>query len=228
MSDGHQRDGQARMNQPQVSLLERLHSDRIHALVLPLKDHSTVGRRQTWQRVLSHYLSCRPADLPIHYSATGKPELLNSPLDFSISHTQHLLVALFSLEGPVGIDLESSHRRLPWKKLAARFFASEEAAFLAAAASEDEMRRTFLQFWTRKEAFVKATGEGIADQLKHFRVDQEQLQRLVNEEWLESQDWSLQTLDLGTDWICSAALPRSWADHKIPIILGDQCPELKT
>jgi len=201
-----------------LSLLKRLQVDRIHAVLLPAESNTTEGRRNLWQHLLSRYLDCSPAELPLHYSATGKPELRPPTFDFSISHTQDRLVVLLSLEGPVGIDLESLHRQLPWQKLAERFFCPEEAATLAAAPSDEARRQAFLRLWTRKEAFVKATGKGIADQLKTFRVDQERLQIFSAGQWQESREWSIQNLEMGDEWICSVAVPRSLAGREIPVL----------
>ena len=101
--------------------------------------------------------------------AFGKPALAEAcagcGLRFNISHT-HGFVACAIARDEVGVDVEASDRRTNFA-IADRFFAPEEAQ-LVNAASGERQRILFFRFWTLKEAFIKATGEGLRRPLDSF------------------------------------------------------------
>lgn len=92
----------------------------------------------------------------------GKPGLLEEPgLHFNLTHSGDYAAVVFSSE-EVGIDLE--HFRENGGKIAARFFAEEECAYL----KEHPDASSFTRIWTRKESYVKATGQGIKTPFPSF------------------------------------------------------------
>lgn len=101
----------------------------------------------------------------------GKPELdpaHNLPwLRFSLSHTSSLVACALAAEDDIGLDVEDLSRREAGPGLAERYFAPSEAALLAAL-PQPARHAAFLRIWTLKEAYVKATGEGIATGLDSF------------------------------------------------------------
>lgn len=104
----------------------------------------------------------------IGYTLEGKPFFINNPnQEFSISHTKtHIAVALHNK--PIGIDIESIREYK--SAIAQRFLHPQEAIFLATLNNKDLQNRAFTQLWTLKEAYVKCTGEGIANNLKTFQI----------------------------------------------------------
>ncbi|WP_159992806.1 4'-phosphopantetheinyl transferase superfamily protein [Roseomonas sp. 18066] len=103
--------------------------------------------------------------------AAGKPEvdpaLGRSWLRFSISHCRSLVACAVAATDDVGLDVEAMARPALTPGLADRFFAPKEAAMLRAL-PEAEQASAFLQIWTLKESFVKATGHGIGLGLERF------------------------------------------------------------
>lgn len=101
----------------------------------------------------------------------GKPELAPEHgmpwLRFNLSHTRNLVACAVTATDDVGLDVEDLGRREAGAGIAERFFAPSEAAMIAALPRE-ERHEAFLRIWTLKEAFVKATGEGIAMGLENF------------------------------------------------------------
>lgn len=99
----------------------------------------------------------------------GKPRLeANCEADglyFNISHTRGF-VACAIAHAEVGIDVEAADRRVNFR-IADRFFSPEETRLVNAAPYRHKAR-TFFRFWTLKEAFIKATGEGLARPLDSF------------------------------------------------------------
>lgn len=102
------------------------------------------------------------ADGTLSYEVNGRPFLSDRLCDFSITHTQnHVFCAVIDGEEPsrIGIDAEDLDRPdfSNLEEMATRWFSgNEQKAFLASPTKE-----TFLRLWTRKEAYVKYTGEGL-------------------------------------------------------------------
>lgn len=109
--------------------------------------------------LLSRYLGCPPAALPLTQSDRGKPYLPGQPWYFNLAHSGELLLYAIARH-PVGIDVERV-RPLAALSLARRWFRPAEAAALAALPPVQQLA-AFFATWTRKEACVKATGEGLA------------------------------------------------------------------
>ncbi len=110
--------------------------------------------------LLGAYLGKSPADLRFTYGPCGKPELADSPLHFNLSHCGERAMVAVSSE-PVGIDLEEI-RLLDFAAVGSTTFSADELAGVASAVA-NERSRLFFQFWTRREARLKAMGEGIAN-----------------------------------------------------------------
>jgi Phosphopantetheinyl transferase len=103
----------------------------------------------------------RPADaLLFSTTPTGKPFLVDYPdFHFSISHTKGA-IALAVAARPCGVDIELLRPRRVSRRLLARFFTPEEQAWIAEDPDAEAAR--FLSLWTRKEAYTKRDGRGIA------------------------------------------------------------------
>jgi 4'-phosphopantetheinyl transferase len=104
----------------------------------------------------------------------GKPivaEPAQPDLEFNISHTRRLVACAWTRGTPVGVDVEDLTRPVDFDRIARRFFDAAEADDVEAAAAGPAKARRFFRYWTIKEAFVKARGEGIARLPFHaFRV----------------------------------------------------------
>ncbi|AMY12374.1 4'-phosphopantetheinyl transferase psf-1 [Luteitalea pratensis] len=106
-----------------------------------------------------------PSGKPLLTFRDGRPQ----PLHVSVAHGGGLAVAAVCEHGPIGVDLEHVDTRRNLVGIARRFFAAEECAELEACGS-DERSLLFHQWWTRKEAVLKATGHGLRGGLT-VRVD---------------------------------------------------------
>jgi 4'-phosphopantetheinyl transferase len=105
-------------------------------------------------------IRCRPVD--------GRPDRSDQPPGWrlSVSHSAGLAGCAVSRGTPVGLDLEPKARRPEWQKVVARWFSSQEQTWLLAANDSD----AFLKVWTLKEAWLKATGRGIANNLRTLDI----------------------------------------------------------
>jgi 4'-phosphopantetheinyl transferase len=126
-----------------------------------------------WLRlVLSKYLHREPARLAFGYNAYGKPALAaRAQIAFNLSHSHEFVLLAIAPDRTVGIDLEYLRPICTEElaALAANFFSpAEQAAWQSLAPGEQ--RAAFFNCWTRKEAYVKARGEGLALALDSFDV----------------------------------------------------------
>lgn len=151
-----------------LSADERKRAERFHFDVH--RHHFIVGRGLLrWLN--GRYLSIPPQDIQFTYGKYDKPALVNAPaLQFNVSHSHEGLLMAFVWETAVGVDIEYVHRKMDdMDAVARRYFSPvESAAYLSAA--ESQKADTFFNCWTRKEAFIKAVGEGLSFPLDAFAV----------------------------------------------------------
>lgn len=120
--------------------------------------------------LLGRYLTADPKGLTFSYGAYGKPSLeIETPLRFNMSHSHG--VALYALtEGrDIGVDVEFVRADFTTDDIARRYFSPFEANSLCGLPSEDRVD-AFFRCWTRKEAYLKATGRGLSQALDGFDV----------------------------------------------------------
>ena len=127
--------------------------------------------RAALRLILGRYLGQPPAGINIGYAKHGKPHLPHHPaLQFNLAHAHELALLALAPGRVVGIDLEYRLRPLPDRlPIAQRFFAPAEYAALQALPPAQQPA-AFLNGWTRKEAFIKALGEGLTHPLNSFTV----------------------------------------------------------
>ena len=129
--------------------------------------------RATLRRLLAIRLDARPADIEFVYGEQGKPALSSrfddSNLSFNVSHCDDLAVYAFSSAGEIGVDVEAVRWFADSDDVAARVFSPAERQAYAAL---DPIERPlgFFNCWTRKEAFMKALGDGLQRALDSFDV----------------------------------------------------------
>ena len=148
---------------------ELARAERIH--------HGTARRRFMAARailrtILARYLAIDPSALRFEAGAHGKPTLATSPpnrLQFNVSHSGELAMYAVRSEQPVGIDVEETRTDFEWQGSAGICFSPTETATLRAL-SPAAQRTGFFSCWTRKEAFVKARGDGLLAPLQDFDV----------------------------------------------------------
>ncbi len=129
--------------------------------------------RGVLRAILGYYLSLDPGRLQFRYGPRGKPclseELGGDTLQFNLAHSHELALYAFTAGREIGIDLEYIRPIPDIEQIAARFFsASENATWRILPANQKQ--EAFFNCWTRKEAYLKATGNGLAQPLDQFDV----------------------------------------------------------
>jgi 4'-phosphopantetheinyl transferase len=121
------------------------------------------------RRSLSRHADISPADWRFVTDEHGKPSIDStdpqaSALSFGLSHTRGFVACAVTSKGLVGIDVERIDPSRQIEEIADRYFAEKESAWLSQ--SPDDLRPVrFAELWTMKEAFLKATGLGLAGPL---------------------------------------------------------------
>jgi 4'-phosphopantetheinyl transferase len=154
-----------------------------------------IAARGILRELLGRYLNRAPAGLEFDYGPQGKPvlraESSRQSVQFNVSHSHGMALLGFAVGRHLGVDVELV-RSFAGERIAERYFAPQEVLELKRlpAALQDE---GFFLCWTRKEAYIKARGEGLHVPLKSFHVsltpgEPERLQTS------DKVDWSLRSL----------------------------------
>jgi 4'-phosphopantetheinyl transferase len=132
-----------------------------------------VAARAMLRTFLGKYLGVDPIELSFSYSEKGKPHLsephTTTGLTFNLSHSGGIALYAFSLHRDLGIDVEQIRKDYEVDGISRRFFSAHEQKQLAAL-PVPEKPEAFLRCWTRKEAYIKATGDGLSLPLSQFDV----------------------------------------------------------
>lgn len=179
---------------------ERARADRYQARA---DRERFVVARGTLRSILGRYLAMRPGDVRFAYGHRGKPVIeaaMNAGgLRFNLSHSGEVVLVGVTQDRDLGVDVELLRPREE-DALAARFFSPRENAGLRALPARDR-RTAFYACWTRKEAYVKAKGDGLAIALDQFSVtvapDQTAALLHVEGDSLEPGRWALADLNVG-------------------------------
>lgn len=130
-----------------------------------------VAGRSVLRSILGLYLDKAPARLDFYSNWYGKPFLCgpDGRFSFNASSSGGLLVVAVALETEVGVDVELIDPALEFDDIVKRFFSAGEAEGLRALDPAGRVR-AFYDCWTRKEAFVKAVGTGLAANPDSYEV----------------------------------------------------------
>jgi 4'-phosphopantetheinyl transferase len=189
---------------------EQSRADRFH--FQKDRDHFIVARG-ILRSLLGRYLEVEPGRLRFEYSSYGKPRLSKEfdggALRFNLSHSHERVLYAFARGRELGVDIEYLRQDFACEEIARRFFSPREvAAFCSLPVSQ--RTEAFFHCWTRKEAYVKALGEGLSVPLDEFDVSLlpgEPAALLSNRRRpQEVARWSLQTLDVASVYAAALAV----------------------
>ena len=122
--------------------------------------------------LLGSYLGCPPNTISFSFSDKGKPSLARpagSDIHFNVAHSGGLILLAFSRTRRIGIDVEKIRHDFAVDEIAERFFSEAERTCLRQWPAT-ERHEAFFRCWTRKEAYIKATGDGLSLPLSQFDV----------------------------------------------------------
>ena len=173
--------------------------------------------------ILSRYLDTEPSAIRIQATALGKPFVADTPVSFNLSHSDALAVCAVTANAQIGIDVERVRPVDDADSIVARYFAAAEAKQYAAF-DRAERPAVFFSTWTRKEAFLKATGMGLQQPLDSFEVDGAPAvtspRLLIASGAQDAEAWHLRAFVPRAEYVGAVALDReidtleffSWSD----------------
>jgi len=159
-----------------------------------------IAGRGIMRDILGQYLDCSPRQISFVYNSYGKPGLDRSigctNLQFNLSHSGGRVILALGRRR-IGVDLEEIRPRVASEDVAAQFFAPAEVCELRALPLLHRVEG-FFNCWTRKEAYVKARGEGLSTPLDAFEVslapgEPARLIKTVSDD-TTARGWGLQAL----------------------------------
>ena len=174
------------------------------------------------RNLLAKTLNQPPEKIRIKKAEHGKPYLADHPeLAFNLSHSADRLMIAVGWNCQLGVDIEKYKKRINLSGLVDKCFAEEEAAYWNKL-PEIKKIPEFYRFWTRKEAFVKTTGHGIALGLNYCVINPENPAEFlrVPEKCGPASAWHVLDIDLG-EGICSALVTdKAFAEVRLMDLSG--------
>lgn len=169
--------------------------------------------RGVLRTILGRYLWVEPGRLRFSYGPHGKPELAGNnawrALRFNVSHSHRLALYAVTNDREIGVDVERIRPDLAGEKIAERFFSPQEAAMLRGLPAQVR-QEAFFACWTRKEAYLKAVGEGITLRLDQFEVsvapEGPATLLSIKGDPKKASRWSLKELDPGPGYVAALAV----------------------
>ena len=148
-----------------TQLLSADELQRAGRMRLPKLQERFIISRGLLRALLGKYLDCRPELIQFACSPQGKPCLpasfSSAPISFNLSHSRDAVLFAVRLSEPVGIDVEYMRDNLDFIALAERFLSVQEHRTVSNLSGALQ-KAAFYTCWTRKEAYLKATGKGLA------------------------------------------------------------------
>ncbi len=155
--------------------------------------------------LLAERLSCTPISIQFELSEHGKPSVAGSGLYFNVSHSGNSALFGFTEAGPIGVDVEWNKRTVEIEEVASRFFSAGEYRELCEY-SQEERQEVFFRIWTRKEAFIKAVGEGLSYPLDEFEVSTGEEAALLSIKREKPRSWWISDCELPMDYSGAVAV----------------------
>jgi 4'-phosphopantetheinyl transferase len=157
---------------------------------------SFVAARSGMRRILGRYFDCDPGAIAFSYGSHGKPFVAAGMIEFNLSHSGDWALLAVARDRAVGVDIERIKPVAELEKLTARFLLAAEHERIVALDEADRVL-AFFRTWTCKEAYLKATGEGLG-QLKSLEVLVESCQPV---QLVSPAGWGLRELPLEVGYV---------------------------
>jgi 4'-phosphopantetheinyl transferase len=159
--------------------------------------------------ILAAALDVDPVAIDIVTGPHGKPQLARRDLRFNISHSGSRALIALTQGRALGVDIEEPRPFEDMQAIATRCFSPKEAQRLCALTDPVAVTRAFFECWTRKEAFIKAVGEGLSHPLDTFCVTffpDEKVELCIGTQ--TSDRWALVDIDVGPGYTAALVYER--------------------
>jgi 4'-phosphopantetheinyl transferase len=196
------------------------------------RDRQRFVAARAWLRtILASYLAIDPNSFNFSYSQQEKPSLgpahADSGINFNVSHSGGIALFAFTRQREIGVDVEQLRPDSDLEAIARRFFSAREQSQLAALPAKEKVD-AFFRCWTRKEAYIKATGDGLSLPLSQFDVSlaagETNALLATRPDGSEAGRWLLQEVPAGPGYIAALCVRgegwtlNDWSDNPSPQI----------
>ena len=160
--------------------------------------------------ILAGYLGIAPGQIQYQYSRMGKPSLTGSSgVYFNLAHSHDIALVAVAANEEIGVDVEFIRPIEDIDHLARTCFSPREYMDFSQT-TPSASQRAFFNGWTRKEAYIKAVGEGLSYPLDQFDVSilpwESPMLTSIAGHPDDVNQWTLQDIPLGEDYAASVAL----------------------
>jgi 4'-phosphopantetheinyl transferase len=157
---------------------------------------SSIAARGALRILLSAYTGMRATGIEFVYSENGKPHVAETDVEFNVSHSGDWVVLAFGRNRAIGVDVERIRPEMDVMPVSSRYFTPDESVLIGRA---EDRQAAFFHFWSRKEAYVKATGSGLFRELSNFSVPFDDV---------EKDGWFFHRLEAGTAYASAVVTDR--------------------
>lgn len=165
--------------------------------------HTYISSHVAMRRILASKLAIDPENVHYQKQQHGKPFIdREQAVYFNLSHSDDHAILGVSRQSEVGVDIEKKSYHRDLIAIAERFFTAEEFNWLKVL-PPDSQSQAFYQLWCHKEAFLKATGQGITAGLQYVNLSPDNFNQVTRVRDQARQDWFLHTLKTD-DTFCAA------------------------
>lgn len=195
-----------------TSLLNNDERERANRFMFAKHKNAFTVARGVLRLILGKYLQQSPESIEFAYAHYGKPYLPDNKLFFNLSHSNELAVYALCHTEMMGIDIEYVPKPIEHDALVTRFFSQYEIQQFRKLTPEQK-QLGFFSGWTRKEAFIKAVGQGLSYPLDEFSViltpEVEPLLFMSGDAAVPQTEWSLYSLNPAIDYVAAIAIQQS-------------------
>lgn len=171
------------------------------------------------REILAEYLDCLPSVIQFEENDYGKPFLRENKkkIYFNLSHSHEIALLAVSKKRQVGVDIEFIRTNFEEINIVEQIFSTPEIETLQSL-PKNLKTKAFFDCWTRKEAFIKAVGQGLSFPLKEFSVTFspfEEARLSLENIFLKTESWRLIKLNVADNYAAAAAIEAKKTETKL-------------
>ncbi|HSR88308.1 MAG TPA: 4'-phosphopantetheinyl transferase superfamily protein [Pontiella sp.] len=180
-----------------LSAPEAAKADRYHR---ETDRQSSIIARGALRVLLSGFTGTPASEIEFGYCENGKPHVVDSEVEFNVSHSGEWVVLAFGRDRAIGVDIEQIKRTMDVKAISERYYSPRERDWVAASGDPCAV---FFRLWARKEAYVKACGSTLFTELKRMSVPME--------DGAERNGWFFHSIESGSKYAAAVVTNRPLA-----------------
>jgi 4'-phosphopantetheinyl transferase len=169
--------------------------------------------------MLGRHFNIDPKSVVIDYNSYGRPFVsgCSGQVYFNLSHSKGLSVLAFDPDNEIGVDVEKMDMEFEYQPIVQHFFTKNEERYIEN--SNGKSRQHFYELWTRKEAFLKALGIGITENLGVEVLKESIPERVIKDDGSMGKGYLFKTMMYEEDFMITVALNL----NSTPVLAFDPC-----